>query len=336
MKACLLLTAAMALCASAYAQAPMPRTADGHPDFQATWRNPPAGATLEKGRLGDSLVVSAEEAKALGEAAAARTKSMPQFITQADLPDTMSAAVVRGEYRTRVLIEPPDGKLPYSPEAQKAVDAFFADYTSARAGVLVNNHEERDLSERCITSEGQPPMQFTMGTFGRQIVQTADSLVIYSEYFNETRIIRLGGAFGPEGARSWYGDSVGRWEGDTLVVETRHFRLDQPFHIFVGQKPIMVSPDSKVIERFTRVTPDELDYTFTVVDPEIYVRPWLGEYAFTRSSERLYEMSCHEGNQSVTNVLQGGRMTEWRAAQAAAKAAAKPPKAKKKSGSRRN
>jgi len=263
--------------------------------------------------------------------------AQPNFLTQADLPDTLETSVVRGEHRTRLLVEPADGKLPYSPEAQKAVDTFFAAYNAARAGVLVNNHEERDLSERCILSEGQPPMQFTMGTFGRQIVQTADSLMIYSEYFNETRIIRLTGAFGPEGARSWYGDSVGHWEGDTLVVETRHFRLDQPFHAFVGQKPIMVGPDSKVIERFTRVTPDEIDYTFTVVDPDIYVRPWLGEYAFTRTSERLYEMSCHEGNQSVANALQGGRMTEWRAAQAAAaKPGAKPPKAKQKSRSRRN
>ena len=320
----LLLSLTLALPGAALAQTSIPRTADGHPDFQGTWLNPPPGATLEKGRLGDKLVVSAEEAKALGAAAAARTKAMPQFLTQADLPDTMSAAVVRGEHRTRVLVEPPDGKLPYSPEAQKAVDSFFTAYTDARAGVLVNNHEERDLSERCILSEGQPPMQFTMGSFGRQIVQTADSLVIYSEYFNETRVIRMGGAFGPEGARSWYGDSVGRWEGDVLVVETRYFRLEQPFHAFVGQKPVMVGPNSKVIERFTRVSPDELDYTFTVVDPEIYVRPWLGEYAFKRTSERLLEMSCHEGNQSVTNALQGGRMTEWRAVQAAQKGAAKP------------
>ncbi len=242
---------AVALIPAAYAQASIPRTADGHPDFQGTWLNPPAGATLEKGRLGDKLVVSPQEAKALGDAALARTHTLPQFLTQADLPEAMSPAMVRGEYRTRLLVEPPDGKLPYSAEAQKAVDGFFAAYNDARAGVLVNNHEERDLSERCIISEGQPPMQFTMGSFHRQIVQTADRLVIYSENFNETRIIRLGGAFGPEAARSWYGDAVGHWEGDVLVVETRHFRLDQPFHAFVGQKPVMIGPNSRVIERFT-------------------------------------------------------------------------------------
>lgn len=314
----LLLSIILALPGAAFAQQAIPRTPQGRPDFQGTWLNPPGGATLEKGRLGDVLVVPASEAKAIGDAAAARAKAMPQFLTQADLPETLETSVVRGEHRTRLLVEPADGKLPYAPAAQKAVDQFFAAYNDARAGKLVDNHEERDLSERCIISEGQPPMQFSMGKFGRQIVQTPDQLMIYSEYFNETRVIRIGGKFGPEGLRSTYGDSVARWEGDVLVVETRNFRLDMPFHVFIGQKPVMAGPNSTVVERFWRVSEDELDYSFTVVDPEIYVRPWLAEYAMTRTQQRLHEMSCHEGNQSVTNVLQGGRMTELRAAQRAA------------------
>jgi hypothetical protein len=322
----------LALPCTALAQQPIPRTADGHPDFQGIWKNPPPGATLEKGRLGDKLVVSAEEGKALGDAAIARTRSLPQFVTQVDLPEGMSAFTVRGEHRTRILVAPEDGRLPYSAEAQKAVDAFFVAYGDARAGKLADNYEERDLSERCILAEGQPPMQFTMGAFLRQIVQTPQAVVIYSEYFNETRVIRVGGAFGPEGARSWYGDSVGHWEGDTLAVETRHFRVDQPFHAFLGQKPLMVGPDSVVMERFTRVSADEIDYTFTILDPGIYVRPWMGEYAFTRTSEQIYEMSCHERNDSVKNALQGKRMTELRSAQAV-KAAEKPrakPKARRR------
>jgi hypothetical protein len=300
----------LALTAAGWAQEPGPRTPDGHPDFQGVWKNPPGGSPLERGRFGDALVVSKSEAKKLGDAAAAARYNTPAFLAQADLPDTMEAAVVRGEYRTRLIIDPPDGKLPYSPEAQKAVDAYFATYSRSRLGLLVDNPEERDLSERCITTEGQPPMPFGNGEFSRQIVQTPDHVVIYTEYATEARIIRMGGAFQAAGARSWYGDSIGHWEGDVLVVETRNFRLDMPFHVFVGQKPVMVGPDSRVIEHFTRTPQDELVYSFTVEDPSIYIRPWLAEYAMTRSPNRIFEVACHEGNSAIRNALLGGRMSE--------------------------
>lgn len=296
----------------------IPRTSGGRPDFQGIWLNPAGGAPLEAGRLGGQLVVSQAEAKALGDAAAERSYSAPLFTTQADLPETLEAAVVRGEFRTRLLVEPADGRLPYTPNAEAAAAKYFDFYVRSRQGLLVDHPEERDLSERCITVEGQPPMPFGNGSFARQIVQTPDHLLIYSEYATEARVIRIGGNFQPQNARSWYGDSVARWDGDTLLIETRSFRIDMPFHIFVGQRPVTVGPESIVIERISYASGDELNYTFTVEDPAIYRGAWLGEYAMQRTQNRIFEVACHEGNAAITNALLGGRMSELRANRAKA------------------
>jgi hypothetical protein len=124
---------------------------------------------------------------------------------------------------------------------------------------------------------------------------------------DELRIVRMGGAFQPAAVRTLWGDSVGHWEGDALVVETVNFRLDEPFHAPAQQKPILIGPNSKVVERFTRVSDDELDYAFTVEDPTIYARPWLGEYAMSRSNGPLLEFACSEGNDAVPLMLNGAR-----------------------------
>jgi hypothetical protein len=304
---------AMLIAASAQAQTPKPYhpplTADGHPDFDGVWMNPPRGAQLEKAGLGEKLVVSNAEAKALAKALNIAVAARPQFLTQADLPE-FEVAVVRGENRTRLLVEPADGMLPYTEAALKAVQAWMAAYNVSRVGLPVANPEDSDLSQRCITVEGQPPMRTAYEKSLRLIVQTPQVIGIYSEFVGEVRLVRMGGAHDPPALRSLWGDSVGHWEGEDLVVETRNFRLDNPFHVVIGERPVMVGADSVVIERFRRVSADELDYSFTVRDPNLYARPWLAEYAMTRTDEHPLEAACHEGNYAETNVLQGGRDEE--------------------------
>jgi hypothetical protein len=287
-----------------------PRLADGHPDLQGVWENPARGPLLEPGPLGDVLVVSAEQAQALGRAATLRMRASPAAKFQADLPQVLAPLVIRGEHRTRLLVEPQDGRLPYTPAARQAVDAWFARYNAGRTGELADNPEDGDLSQRCLTVEGQPPLRVVYDGGLRRIVQSPGHVVIHSEFIGEARIVRMGGAFQPPAIRSLLGDSVGHWEGDVLVVETRNFRLDMPFHAVVGEKPVMVGPESRLIERFRRFSAVELDYSFTVEDPTLYARPWLAEYAMTRSTRPIYEAACHEGNYTVANVLAGARAAE--------------------------
>ena len=153
--------------------------------------------------------------------------------------------------------------------------------------------------------------------------------MIYLEGYNETRIVRMTGAGELRVMRTRQGDSVGHWDGDVLVVETTGFRLDEPFYVSMGPShnpPFMVGPDSKIIERFTRVSANELDYTFTIEDPTIYAGPWLGEYALMRpSDQRVWESACHEGNYGVGFTLAGALRAE--ALSAATKASAAGPRA---------
>jgi hypothetical protein len=311
---------------SAMAQTPAyrpPRAQDGHTDLTGVWANPRAVTPLEKNpAFGEALVVPASQARVMADGAVATAlKSRP---LQADLTDHADLALVRGEYRTRQIVDPPDGKIPYLPAAQKAVDDWYARYARTKAGMVTDNPDELALSDRCISIHGQPPMPYAT-LFGglRQIVQTHDHVLLYAEYSAEPRIVRMGGPFQPPAIRTLWGDSVGHWEGDVLVVETVNFRLDQPFHNPTNEKPVVVGPGSKVVERFTRVSDDEIDYTFTVEDPAIYARPWLGEYALTRTRERLFEFACHENNWAVSGILRGARVAEERAAKAKAGAQAK-------------
>lgn len=301
-----------------------PRMADGHPDFTGVWANPLAMTPLEKNpAFGDALVVPATQARAMADAAVANAlRARP---LQADLVDHADLVKVRGEYRTRQIVEPPDGKIPYLPAAQKAVDEWYARYTRTKAGAVTDNPDELALSDRCISIHGVPPMPYgsLLGSL-RQIVQTPHSILLFAEFSTEARVVRMGGPFQTSSIRTLWGDSVGHWEGDTLVVETINFRLDYPFRNPTNEKPVMIGPDSKVVERFTRVSDGELDYAFTVEDPSIYARPWLAEYALTRTGQRVLEFACHENNSAIVGILRGARVAEERAA----KAAAKPAKAK--------
>jgi hypothetical protein len=148
-----------------------------------------------------------------------------------------------------------------------------------------------------------------------KIIQTRDAVVIEVEMVHDTRIVRLNSSHRTDGVRPYMGDSIGWWDGDTLVVETTNIPERQEF--FGSWK------DLKVTERFTRVAPDRLLYQFTIEDPTLWEKPWGGEYEFHPLKGELYEYACHEGNYALPDMLSGARLQEKEAAEAAAKA--QPP-----------
>ncbi len=303
--------------AAAFAQpASILRTPEGRPDFQGVWENRWL-TRLEKGGAINTLVVTPEQAGTIVNSVRAMAKQVAQLANdpEAGDPDAHSLTIVRGEHRTRMLIEPEEGTLPYTPEGLKAIQKQQIWFSQRVLRGIGDGPEDRLTWERCLAGMGQAPMLFGWGVAGmRRIVQTEDALVIHSEAGGETRIIRIGGEKLPSAMTSFIGDAVGRWDGDTLVVETTGFRADDQFRMSIADRPIMVGPNSKVIERFERVSDTELNYRFTVEDPAIYSNPWTAEYAMMASAAPMYEFACHEGNYGLANILSGQREIERRAA----------------------
>jgi hypothetical protein len=307
----------------------VPRTADGKPDLQGNWTNETL-TPLERPQGASSLVMTEDEARKLETGMAARRDRLAEP-SDPDRPappkggDGSTGAAgnvggynnfwlapgekvarVDGVPRSSLLVDPPDGRVPaQTDEARKRQMAAAA----TRRGFGQYDHPElRPLAERCITSFGSnagPPMlpnYFYNNNY--QIVQTKDHVMILVEMVHDARIIRIGGQHQPATIRPWYGDSIGRWEGDTLVVETTNFH---PSQVFRG-----ASENLKVIERFTRTGPDTILYKFTIDDPTTFSRPWSGEVPFTRMDDLIYEYACHEGNYALSNVLSGERNREQR------------------------
>jgi hypothetical protein len=135
-----------------------------------------------------------------------------------------------------------------------------------------------------------------------QIVQTPDAVMILTEMVHDVRVVRMNGQHLPKNIRLWLGDSVGHWEGDTLVVETTNFTDKTAFR---GS-----TPDLRVIERFTREGPHSLLYRFTIDDPKTWTKPWTGEYSWPEAHGNIYEYACHEGNYALGDILRGARLRE--------------------------
>lgn len=218
---------------------------------------------------------------------------------------------VDGQPRSSILIDPPNGRVPaLTPEAR----ARLAEAAAARkqAGGEFDHPELRPLAERCITSFGNnlgPPMlpnYFYNNSY--TIVQTKDHVMILTEMVHDTRVVRMGGTHPPSSFRQWFGDSIGRWEGDTLVIETTNFH---PNHGFRGSWENL-----KVTERLTRKDADTLKYRFTVEDPTTFTAPFTGELEFRAMApgEQVYEYACHEANYGLEGVMSGARAQEREAA----------------------
>jgi hypothetical protein len=209
---------------------------------------------------------------------------------------------VNGEYRTSMIIDPPDGQFPFVEGARQK--DIFGQWRSAGHGMM-DGPEIRLAAERCL-SRGLPPTVVLPYNANYQIVQTESYVMLLGEMVHDARIIKLNGEHQPGEIKNWLGDSVGHWEGDTLVVNTVNLRPE------ISHFRLMASDQLQLDERFTLTGENEIYYSFTVTDPVIYTRPFTEELTLTRREpgEYLYEYGCHEGNYSVSGILGGARRAE--------------------------
>jgi hypothetical protein len=252
-----------------------------------------------------NLVVPEAEAKIV--AAAFRKDWGELFATMfldPEAPDALRNSdglpIVRGQRRTRALVLPADGMLPYTAAGRQEAAAM-------PAGPTTDNPEDRPGPERC-TSSGAPPLVFfTFFDAEMMILRTRDQVVLFTEYDHDARIVPITDLHLPRVLHSRGGDSIGHWEGKTLVIET----VGQSEQDRVRFWPQMIVPgEAKVIERLTPISDRELLYQFTVVEPKTYAAPWLGEFSWFRTAKPMYENACHEGNYALPNVLAGARYEE--------------------------
>ena len=320
----LIACAALAIAGAAWADDyTVPRTSFGAPDLQGTWTR--ATATfLERPNDFEKLVLNEEEAREFEMRLAgflAANDELPEGELQAGqdvggynsfwLDPGTRAMRVNGEIRSSIIVSPENGKLPYRLGARAKLFAFFT-----RVGSAFDDPELRPLGERCIVGFGStsgPPMLPVVYNNNYQIAQAPGYVTILVEMNHDARVIRIGGEHLPNNIRPWMGDSIGHWDGDTLVVETTNFHPGQSFRAGIKQQ-LYLTKDAVVTERFTRVAPNEIVYAFTVDDPGSFTQTWSGEVGLRPSNGQIYEYACHEGNYAMPGILAGARREEAKAA----------------------
>jgi hypothetical protein len=224
--------------------------------------------------------------------------------------------IVDGQIRTSIVVDPPDGHVPpINVAARKRREGARAlptsdtgenpDTKAAPPGDF-DNPEQRPLGERCLlgfgSTSGPPALPDYFYNDLHQIVQTPDSIMILTEMVHDARVVRMNAQHLPKNIRRWMGDSVGRWDGDTLVIDTTNFTDKTRFR---GS-----TENLHVIERLTRIDAKTLLYRFTVEDPDTWDHPWTGEMTWPATSQPIYEYACHEGNYALGDVLRGARRQE--------------------------
>lgn len=208
---------------------------------------------------------------------------------------------VKGEIRSSLIVEPADGQIPFQKWYREKFE--LDKKADERTPLGMDNPEERTTDERCLLTASAVPMIPGPDTNIYQFVQTADALAIVSEKYHDTRIVRFGEpALQPP--PSWLGQSTGRWDGATLVIETRGFGPG-----FVRRTP-PVSSHTRVVETLARNGPGEILYGFTVEDPTIYTQLWRAEMVFHPAPGRIFEYACHEGNYGLPDILTAARRLE--------------------------
>jgi hypothetical protein len=290
------------------------KTADGHPDLQGYWTNATFTPLERPAEFAGKEFLTEAEAVAYAKKRELQENSQAKTDIHYDnvLWQTESYAKNVSARRSSLIFDPADGKVPpLTPEAQRRA-AQRAEAASSRGPA--DAAEYRNLGERCISwgNEG-PPMLGATYYNNLQIFQTGKTAVIRHELMHGTRVIPMDGS--PHvGAKLRFmnGDSRGRWEGNTLVVDTANFTEETPFRgpPATTRQDIFSSEQLHVIERFTRVGPDEIIYRFTVEDPATWVRPWSGEIVMRKWEGPIFEYACHEGNYGLAFILSAARNEE--------------------------
>ena len=310
-----------------------PRTPWGHPDLQGVWNNSTLTPLQRPEELGDKAFLTEEEAAGIEQETIDRNERLAnrpaERTTAADNVDSRAdgtpgfynnlwldrGSTIVPTRRTSLIVDPPNGRFPsLTPEAhRRATSAEAKRLEDVRRGRLpATSWEELDLSDRCIWYRGIP--SFPTGYNNNyHIVQTPDHVAILQEHIHEVRLIPLDGrAHIAPTIRQYAGDSRGHWEGDTLVVETTSFNDRAIIRGFNGN----LSEALHVVERFTRVAADKIDYEFIVLDPQTWTSGWQGSLPMARTEDRMFEYACHEGNYGLYNILAGSRAEEKAAGEA--------------------
>jgi len=291
------------------------KTADGQPDIQGIWNNSTLTPLERPREFANKPFLTEPEAADVekrvrqqndgdrrdGSAEADVNRAYNQLFY--DRGDRF--ARLDGRVLTSMIIDPSDGRIPpLTPEAQKR-EAARREARSKRGPA--DSWEDRNLAERCLT-RGSPKLP---GGYNNnvQIVQTRDSIMIMGEMLHEVRVIHLDGRpHLPPNVRLWLGDSIGRWEGETLVVDTTNYNDNVRFASFNCCGP--AGEGLHIVERFRRVDENTIDYRYTVNDPTTYTKPWTVAVPMTKMDEPLYEYACHEGNYAMEGILKGARIEE--------------------------
>src|ERR1700683_5204747 len=278
----------------------MPRTPDGHPDLQGVWTNATLTPMTRPTQFEGKATVSDAEAKAyeqndlkvndiddpkaplLARAGSAGTGGYNNlFIDRgSEIPR------VDGAKRTSLIIDPPDGRIPTGNRVQRQGGGGQGE---GYAGMSYDSVKRRPLSERCLIGFGStsgPPMLPVLYNNNNQIVQTPDAVMILVEMVHDVRVIRMNGTHVAKSIHKWLGDSIGHWEGDTLVVDTTNFNDQTAFRGSTGSL--------HVVERFSRVDANTILYKATIEDPSTFTKSWTMEYPFVASADPIFEYACHE------------------------------------------
>jgi len=304
------------IAAAAQGKAPAPpRTPDGKPDFSGTYSFSTITPLQRPETLAGKNTLTEEEAAAF-EASENKRLNRDLFDPIKGQPSAGYApraeggvlsynefwyergSRLTGDKRTSLIVDPADGRIPLTEAARLKI----AERTQLSNSGLGDSHQDRPLADRCLIGfNSGPPM--TPGAYNNnlQIVQAPGYVVIVNEMVHNARIIPTDGRPHTK-LRQWSGDSRGRWEGDTLVVETINFRRETSLQ---GS-----TADTRLVERFRRVDAETIRYDFTVTDPNSYIRPWSAMVPLVRTHEPLFEYACHEGNYALPNILAGARAQE--------------------------
>ena len=324
---------------AANATADIPRMASGKPDLNGTYDVATLTPLQRPAEFGDNLYLTPEDAEKLAAADRAR-KDADSLQSDPDreappeggdgspgaagnvggynafwIDNGDQAFTVDGKFRTSIITSPANGRRPALTPAGRARAVQRGKLFPANTGKATwlaeegpgpyDDMEMRPLAERCLLGFGPvagPPMVPALYNNLKRIVQTDEYGMILAEMVHDARVVRLNAEHRPDNIRTWLGDSIGRWEGDTLVVETINFKA----------RPALSLADEnlKVTERFTLTEENGLVYAFTVDNSTVWTEPWSGDYPWPRTEDKVFEYACHEGNYALGNIMRGARMLE--------------------------